>query len=181
VENVRVDHVLPLADLPALLVRLVGEPVEEKGPGPVARQQSSEVPISEMDRQALESDRAGVPAGYSCPECQGTLWEVNEGKVTRFRCRVGHAYSIETLLAEQGSSMDAALWAAYRALEERAALTERMAERMRERGQLSLYERYREQTAEARSRAELIRRVLMIGGEDVPVVEGGPHEQNVAD
>jgi two-component system chemotaxis response regulator CheB len=166
VQNVRTDHVLSLGEIPALLERLAGEPVEENGPGPVAREQSREVPISEMDPQALESDRAGVPSGYSCPECQGSLWEVNEGKVTRFRCRVGHAYSIETLLAEQGSSMDAALWAAYRALEERAALTGRMAERMRERGQMNLYERYRDQTAEARTRAELIRRVLTMGGED---------------
>ncbi|HEX2206553.1 MAG TPA: hypothetical protein VHG93_02665 [Longimicrobium sp.] len=54
-----------------------------------------------------------------------------------FRRRVGHAYGFETLLAEQGSAMDAALWAAYRALEERAALTGRMSARMQERGQTS--------------------------------------------
>jgi two-component system chemotaxis response regulator CheB len=181
VRHVRVDHVVPLSEIAALLTRLVGQPVEEKGPGPVARQQSDEVPISEMDVRALESDRAGAPSGYACPECHGVLWEVNEGEVLRFRCRVGHAYSVETLLAEQGSGMDAALWTAYRALEERAALTERMAERMRERSQPSLALRYAEQTAEARARAELIRRVLMMGREDVPVVEGGPRERNVSD
>ena len=181
VRHVDVDHVLPLSEIAALLTRLVGQPVEEKGPGPVARQQSDEVPISEMDVRALEGDRNGVPSGYACPECHGVLWEVSEGEVLRFRCRVGHAYSIETLLAEQGSGMDAALWAAYRALEERAALTERMAERMRDRGQPSLATRYAEQTAEARARAELIRRVLMMGREDVPVVEGGPRERNVSD
>lgn len=181
VRHVDVDHVVPLAGIPALLTRLTGEPVEEKGPGPVAVQQSSEVPISEMDRQALEGDRAGVPSGYACPECHGVLWEVNEGQVMRFRCRVGHAYSVETLLAEQSAGLDAALWAAYRALEERAALTERMAERMRERGQASLAVRYAEQTSETRARAELIRGVLMMGSQDVPVVEGGPREANVAD
>lgn len=179
--HVAVDHVVPLSEIAALLTRLVGQPVEEKGPGPVARQQSDEVPISEMDVRALEADRAGAPSGYACPECHGVLWEVSEGQVLRFRCRVGHAYSIETLLAEQGAGMDAALWAAYRALEERAALTERMAERMRERGQPSLARRYGEQTAEARARAELIRRVLMMGSQDVPVVEGGPREANVSD
>ena len=181
VRHVDVDHVVPLAEIAALLVRLTAQPVEEKGPGPVARQQSREVPISEMDPAALESDRAGAPSGYACPECHGVLWEVDEDDVLRFRCRVGHAYSIETLLAEQGAGMDAALWAAYRALEERAALTERMAERMRERGQGSLAQRYREQTLEARARAELIRRVLMMGSQDVPVVEGGPRERNVSD
>jgi two-component system chemotaxis response regulator CheB len=181
VRHVEMDHVLPLSGIAALLTRLVGQPVEEKGPGPVARQHSREVPISEMDPAALESDRAGAPSGYACPECHGVLWEVEEGDVLRFRCRVGHAYSIETLLAEQGSSMDAALWAGYRALEERAALTERMAERMRERGQVALAARYAEQTTDARGRAELIRGVLMMGSQDVPVVEGGPRERNVSD
>jgi two-component system, chemotaxis family, protein-glutamate methylesterase/glutaminase len=181
VRHVDVDHVVPLAEIPALLTRLAGQPVEEKGPAVVATEQSREVDIAGMDRAALESERAGAPSGYSCPECHGSLWEVVEGNLVRFRCRVGHAYSMETLLAEQGASMDAALWTAYRALEERAALTERMAERMRERGQLMLYQRYQEQTAEARARAELIRGVLMMGSQDVPVVEGGPRQANVSD
>jgi two-component system chemotaxis response regulator CheB len=181
VRHVEVDHAVPLPELAALLTRLVGEPVEEKARGPVARQHSREVPLSEMDREALEEDRAGAPSGYACPECHGVLWEVAEGNVLRFRCRVGHAYSIETLLAEQGSSMDAALWAAYRALEERAALTQRMAERMRERGQPALHRRFHEQTTETRARADLIRNVLMMGSEDVPVVEGSPREANVSD
>lgn len=181
VRHVEVDHVVPLAEMAALLARLVDVPVKEHGPGPAARQHAREVPISEMDPEALEGDRAGAPSGYACPECHGVLWEVNEGSVLRFRCRVGHAYSIETLLAEQGAGMDAALWAAYRALEERAALTERMAERMRERGQPALQRRYDEQTEEALARAELIRRVLMMGSQDVPVVEGGPREASVSD
>lgn len=179
--HVQPDHVVPLSEIPGLLVRRVGEPVEQKGAGPVARQQNTEVDISEMDREALESERAGVPSGYVCPECTGALWETNEGGLPRFRCRVGHAYSFETLLAEQGSAMDAALWAAYRALEERAALTARMGARMRERGQASLAQRYQEQTEETLQRAELIRRVLLMGAEDVPVLEGGPQGQNVAD
>ena len=179
--HVRADHVATLDEIPGILVRRVGELVEQKGGGPVARQQNAEVDISEMDREALESPRAGVPSGYACPECHGALWEVDEGGLLRFRCRVGHAYSIENLLAAHGSSMDAALWAAYRALEERAALTARMGARMEERGQESLAQRYKEQTAETLQRAELIRRVLLMNTQEVPVLENGPQAQNVAD
>jgi two-component system, chemotaxis family, protein-glutamate methylesterase/glutaminase len=179
--HVEADHVAPLSEIPALLVRRVGEPVEQKGTGPVARQQNIEVGISEMDRASLESDRAGAPSGYVCPECTGALWETDEGGLPRFRCRVGHAYSFESLLAEQGSAMDAALWAAYRALEERAALTARMGARMQERGQASLALRYAEQTEETLQRAELIRRVLLMGTHAMPVLEGGPQGHNVAD
>jgi two-component system chemotaxis response regulator CheB len=179
--HVRADHVAPLAEIPSILVSRVGEPAEQKGPGPVARHQNHEVDIAEMDREALEGARAGVPSGYACPECHGALWEVDEGGLLRFRCRVGHAYSIENLLAAQGSSMDAALWAAYRALEERAALTARMGARMDERGQSDLARRYAEQTQETLQRAELIRRVLLMGSQEVPVLENGPQAENVAD
>jgi two-component system chemotaxis response regulator CheB len=178
--HVQADHVAPLSEIPSLLVRRVGEQVEQKGAGPVARQQNTEVGISEMYRDALEGDRNGVPSGYACPECHGALWETDEGGLLRFRCRVGHAYSIENLLAAQGSSMDAALWAAYRALEERAALTARMGARMQERGQTSLAQRYAEQTEETLQRAELIRRVLLMGSQEVPVLEDGPQGQNVS-
>jgi two-component system chemotaxis response regulator CheB len=179
--HVKADHVAPLGEIAALLARRVGEPVQQKEGGPAARRQGTEVAISEMDRAALESDRAGAPSGYACPECNGVLWETDQGGMPRFRCRVGHAYSMETLLAEQGSAMDAALWAAYRALEERAALTARMGARMRDRGQASLALRYAEQTQETLQRAELIRRVLLLGSRDVPVLEGGPRAPDAAD
>jgi two-component system, chemotaxis family, protein-glutamate methylesterase/glutaminase len=179
--HVQAEHVAPLSEIPTLLVRRVGEPVEQKGAGPVAQEQNREVGISEMYRDALEGERNGVPSGYACPECHGVLWEMDESGLLRFRCRVGHAYSIENLLAEQGSSMDAALWAAYRALEERAALTARMGARMEERGQTGLAQRYAEQTQETLQRAELIRRVLLMGTHQVPVLENGPQGQNVSD
>jgi two-component system chemotaxis response regulator CheB len=179
--HVQADHVAPLGEIAGLLVRRVGEMVELKGGGPVAQRQNREVEISEMDPEAVESPRAGAPSGYACPECHGVLWEVDEGGLLRFRCRVGHAYSIENLLAAQGSSMDAALWAAYRALEERAALTARMGARMEERGQASLAQRYNEQTRETLQRAELIRRVLLMNSQEVPTLENGPRHENVAD
>jgi two-component system chemotaxis response regulator CheB len=179
--HVQADHVVPLSEIAGILVRRVGEPVKPKGAGPVAQQQNREVDISEMDRGALERPRDGVPSGYACPECHGALWEVDDDGLLRFRCRVGHAYSFENLLAAQGSSMDAALWAAYRALEERAALTARMGARMQEQGQTSLAERYAEQTHETLQRAELIRCVLLMSTQEVPVLEEGPQGQNVTD
>jgi two-component system chemotaxis response regulator CheB len=174
IANVAVEHVLPLPEIAALLAARVGEPVQDPEEGAVARKQADEVGISEMRRESIEAERAGTPSGFACPECSGVLWETADEGLPRFRCRVGHAYSIESLLAGQGTALDAALWAAYRALEERAALTERMAERMRERGQDRLAQRFAEQTAETRVRADVIRRVLMTTPEDIPFVEPEP-------
>ena len=75
----------------------------------------------------------GRPSGLSCPDCGGVLWESEEGGLLRFTCHVGHAFSEESLLAKQSDALETALWGAMRALEEKADLTRRLAERMRRR------------------------------------------------
>jgi two-component system chemotaxis response regulator CheB len=65
-----------------------------------------------------------------CPECGGSLWqeELQNGAVA-FRCRVGHAFGPQSMAAEQGRTLETALWSSLRLLEERASLSERLAER----------------------------------------------------
>lgn len=181
IRNAPVDYVAPLGEIAQLLIQKAGEAVDTPEDERARAMYDTEVRVAEMDRAALETPRAGQPSAFACPECHGVLWEVQDGGLTRFRCRVGHAYSVENLLAGQSAALDAALWTAYRALEERAALTTRMAGHMRDRGQHTLAVRYEEQTRETLERAEMIRRVLVTGSEDVPVVDGGPRESNVAD
>jgi two-component system chemotaxis response regulator CheB len=154
------DHVVRLAEVAPLLARLATTPVEGEEE-PVPDRMEMEAEIAGMDPGALAGDeRPGVPSAYSCPECHGVLWEIQEGAVMRFRCRVGHGYSVETLLAEQSDSVEAALWTAMMALKERAALARRMAERLAERGSDRSAERFVDQATEADVRAETIRRVL---------------------
>ena len=64
----------------------------------------------------------------------GTLWETREGLVSGFRCRTGHAFSPESLVTEQHEHVERALWAALRALEEKAAMLRRMSIRARDGG-----------------------------------------------
>lgn len=177
IANVAVDHVLPLAGIAELLVRLAGTGTPQEGedllPDETETETGLEADIAEMDAAALlDTDRPGTPSGFSCPECHGVLWELHDGQVVRFRCRVGHAYSVETLLSEQSGAMEAALWTAFQALEERAALMQSMAERMRRRGQEGLAERYRRQMEETQARAALVRRVLLQGGDGEEVPDG---------
>ncbi|HET7460776.1 MAG TPA: chemotaxis protein CheB [Longimicrobium sp.] len=160
--NVRVDHSVPLAGIPALLARLVTEPVPDGDRPEVGRDLLRfETDITEMEPYALHADqRPGEPSGYSCPECQGVLFEVREGELARYRCRVGHAYGPESLMAQQADQVEEALWIAFQSLKERAAFARVMARKMEVRRNQYSHQRFMEQAAEADARAAVIRDVL---------------------
>jgi two-component system chemotaxis response regulator CheB len=112
---------------------------------------------------ALEGNldtRQGELAPYTCPECNGNLWEVNDGGLIRLRCRVGHSYTEEAMLAAQGTAVEAALWGGYRALEERIALKRRLAKRLEQRGATSSARRLEEEAMQAEEHAAVMRQVL---------------------
>ncbi len=132
-ERVPDAFVLPLAEIPGLLSRLVAEEIEAEEPLPSTYDPTAnEVRLAELDMSEVENEmRAGNPSAFACPECGGVLWEVDQEGLLRFRCRVGHAYTARHLRAEQRQAVEAALWSALRALEESASLYRRMADRAR--------------------------------------------------
>ena len=71
----------------------------------------------------------GSPVPYTCPACNGALWESTAGNVREYRCHVGHAYSAEALLIDQDYILEKALWSAIRIFEEQADLLQRLAKR----------------------------------------------------
>ncbi|MFL5490512.1 MAG: chemotaxis protein CheB, partial [Gemmatimonadales bacterium] len=99
----------------------------------------------------------------TCPECHGTLWEVKDNALVRFRCRVGHAYSDEALLVHQSEQLEAALWTALRALEEHSALARRLAGRANSRGHSHSASSFTEQAMDAEHHASVIRTALERG------------------
>jgi two-component system, chemotaxis family, protein-glutamate methylesterase/glutaminase len=164
IENVGADEILSAAALAGAIVRLSREPAaSELVAGPEDEELEIEAEVAEMNHDALQEPRPGVATGFSCPECNGVLWEVQEGELSRFRCRVGHAYSADTLLAEQSEELEHALWAAYNALRESATLSHRMAERARSRGHGTSASRFEEQALDTERRAALVRRALEHG------------------
>jgi len=159
-----VDHVVPLRDIPVLLSALTGEeaPAISRRNGPHLR--AMEPDLAEMPIALDGTDRPGKPSVFSCPECHGTLWEVEEGGLLRFRCRVGHVYSPDSMLAAQTDEVDRALWTALRTLEERAALSLRLAERARQREHHWVDKAFTQRAREAEVEAGQIRRLLRMRG-----------------
>jgi two-component system chemotaxis response regulator CheB len=67
---------------------------------------------------------------------------------------------VDSLLAHHSASVEAGLWASLRALEERAAMTRRMAARARDRGRRLSAERFERQANAAVEQALVIRQAL---------------------
>jgi two-component system, chemotaxis family, protein-glutamate methylesterase/glutaminase len=162
-EHVRVDHVLGVASMGELLARLTAEPAGGL-PGPVSTGMEVEVEMAGFSLEAMEGEHPGQPSGFSCPDCNGVLWEIHTEGLRRYRCRVGHAWSPESLLTQQSEALEAALWIALRTLEERAALARRLAEPARRRGHSITATRFEEQAAEAQQAARLVRNLLLDRG-----------------
>lgn len=160
VEQVAVDYVVPIAEMGPLLVRLATDPAPEGVP-PVSREMEKELQVARLDENGvLHPGGAGPPSEFVCPECGGTLYEIDEGNLLRFRCRVGHAYGPDSLGAEQGRAIEEAMWSALRALEERAALCRRMIARTNEHGLTLASSRYEQQARDADEQAALIRNAV---------------------
>jgi two-component system, chemotaxis family, protein-glutamate methylesterase/glutaminase len=152
------DYVLAAKDIGPHLVQLVNSSadaaVEEKRVPMTAPGKNGEPNL----RTSKPDEGSGVPSPFSCPECGGVLWETKEGDQVSFRCRVGHAYSAASLIADQERGVEDALWAAMRALEEKAALATRISEGTTDQ---RWFQRLREQVESDRKHAETIRNILL--------------------
>jgi two-component system chemotaxis response regulator CheB len=155
-----VDHVLPVAKMPSLVGALLREEVSPDPPGEPPLM-DVETAMAERDEQALNSiDPPGEPSGLTCPDCHGSLFEIKEGGLVRYRCRVGHAWSPGSLVAQQSASHESALWIALRSLQEKAALTRELGERAATQGHRLTAESFERQAEDALRAAALVRELI---------------------
>jgi two-component system chemotaxis response regulator CheB len=156
IANAGVDYVLPVGELAIKVAELVssgerrcgwGEPVRAAPPKPRASELSGPEP-------------PGMRTDITCPECGGVLWEEVEDRVMSYRCRAGHVYSPDSLLAVQGDGLDSAIWRPIRMLQERGALLRRLADRARRQGRPRSARYFKEEAELALRRAAEMRRAL---------------------
>lgn len=161
--HVKVDYSVPATQIGTLLQQVVmGRPRSQPAmPSNDDKMVNEEVRELTMHRD--ERQHPGDPSPYSCPECGGVLWELKDGELLRFRCRVGHAYTSETLTTEQAVAVEHALWSALRALEEQAAVRRRMAERAKHQGRTASVERHEARAHELDEQARQVRSLVLAG------------------
>jgi two-component system chemotaxis response regulator CheB len=163
-ENIDLDYCLPIAEIAVTLDRLAREPLPAGGEeeDPVLGELEA-IEAGETELELALHKHGELPAeasGFTCPECHGALWEMPNGHLARYECRVGHRFTAEGLLAQQSEELEAAIWAAYRALKEKGALARRMATRAEEAGRTLAAARFGEQAVESEHRAVLIEHAL---------------------
>jgi two-component system, chemotaxis family, protein-glutamate methylesterase/glutaminase len=154
VEHAHPDHIVPLDALGSLLEKIVLEGSTPMTDAPF---------IADVEPAADPHGDEELISEYTCPECGGSLWLRDEGGMLRFRCHVGHAYSEEGLLSEQAGALEKSLWAAVRALEERASLAGRLADRMQRRGHGRTSNRFQHQAEDAQRHAQALRTIFTEG------------------
>jgi two-component system chemotaxis response regulator CheB len=158
-QTVAVDVCVPMRDMAAQLVRIAHEPVEataEDVPGRMA----SEVRMTTQNNDWMEELYAiGQRVPLTCTECGGSLWEMGDAG-PRFRCHVGHAYSLNSLASEQALQVEAALWAGLRKLEESERLSRQMEGYARARGNESSARYHAEAAQTNASHANTLRKLL---------------------
>jgi two-component system chemotaxis response regulator CheB len=160
--QVRVDHCLPVAEIAPLLAQLTAAPRAEEGVYEVPEGMEIEVRIAKEDT-ALDAGvlKLGAPSNYACPECHGVLLQLQEETRIRFRCHTGHAYSIDSLLSEVTEGVEDSLWNAIRSIEESVLLLSHMAEHLGGHENGHTAEEFRARARAAQRRAELVRQAVM--------------------
>jgi two-component system chemotaxis response regulator CheB len=156
------DYTVPLRRIGRLLAELV----HSKG---LAKSGATELdPIERMPgvvngvmRQQTQDLRKNDVSVFTCPECGGTLWQVDETQPLRFRCHVGHAYEGEILFAEKSEALEAAMWTAVRTFREKSVLARQLANRERQVGKSASAARFDERAEQADRYGSLLEGVLL--------------------
>lgn len=153
-----------LAELPGLLDELVRGPA---GPRPDLSADDVARDLLEV-RSALgqalgagQGRHPGRPSAFSCPDCTGVLFEIDDAPLPRYRCRVGHAWSAQALSERQERAVETALWVALRALEERQAMAEDVASAAASSGRAWSAQHFRLRSDEASRHAAVLRALLV--------------------
>jgi two-component system chemotaxis response regulator CheB len=163
-QNVSIDHKLPAGKIGELILTLSRQ---RAGPDVIIPEHERQKLEREIqiagEAEALEQrmDTFGELTSFTCPECRGVLTMLHDGKLVRFRCHTGHAYSANSLLSGATEQAEDRLWDAVRAIDEAVLLLTKLGEENVKAGNTRIAEQCFDKAREAHDRAAPIREAAM--------------------
>jgi len=174
--HVQIDHCLPLLEIPGLLATLSREPAEKDEAYPVPLDIELEANIAEQKMNTREFlanvEKIGTRTSYTCPECNGSIWQIGEQEPLRFRCHVGHSFTADMFFGEQTRNLESALWSAVRVMEEKVTFARHLASRKRQQNLPEVAERYEQHAKNLDGEVTMIRDLIVCGFATRRVVAG---------
>jgi two-component system chemotaxis response regulator CheB len=156
--HVEIDLIAPAAEIGRQLDRLVRQRAGDTPDIPLDIRLEAAVAAQELGPMH-PSEMPGKLAPFTCPECHGSLWEMDDPGLLRYRCHAGHAFTAETILAARRAEVDSLMEKLLRSHQERAALARRMAKEERRRNRGPLADLLEGRAKEYDNAAELVRRL----------------------
>jgi len=159
--NVDVDYCLPVSEIAKLLVTLTRESVDGGGSA-VPKELEIETRIALEDSAAeLDVAQLGKISEFTCPDCHGSLIQISNGKLKRFRCHTGHSFGSASLLADMSDSVEQSIWTAIRAVEERLRLLKDLSQHAATLDQPEVLASLSRELENAEKRSEFLRKAAM--------------------
>jgi two-component system chemotaxis response regulator CheB len=129
IRHMKVDKVCTLDEMARVFVELANDAPPAETEGSLQKLMEIENRIAEgifkvEDWRVLEE--MSTPSGLNCPDCRSALYELNDQRVLRYRCRSAHAYSAQSLLSGQADAREAHLSSLFGILVEEATLAKRL-------------------------------------------------------
>jgi two-component system chemotaxis response regulator CheB len=126
--HVCIDHCCKLAEMGEILVDLANDDADARASAPDSlievetRIAGGEFELADW----YDFEKHSVPSGWNCPDCHSALFEALDNRMTRFRCRSGHAFTARSLLEAFAESKERRLAGLFGALIEEATLARRV-------------------------------------------------------
>lgn len=164
---VKVDYCTSLQRIAIILQEKARNGIPQKSPVPAGIAKEAE--IAERVAIGIENvEPLGERSAYSCPDCSGSLWELKNGDVVRFRCHTGHVFTADDLLEGKRKELETTFWVALRILEERRNLLNRMAEEESSKGWARSAESKRSRAGELEQHIGRLKAILFHTTDDKP-------------
>jgi two-component system chemotaxis response regulator CheB len=154
------DHIVT----PDAIAPLITSLAHEEAPMGRPPSQELRIEVETAAGAALGSGRLigiAAPSPLSCPDCSGVLSELKGEGPLRYRCQIGHAYSVEVVDRQQDAALERAFNVALRIVEERITLVGRLVEDARAQGNISAALLHEARAKDYKEQAEILRKAVI--------------------